>query len=291
MGANRLPLTALRMLEAVGRHSSLARAAEELSVEPSAVSMQMKTLSQYIGAPMLKKSGRGVTLTPVARQLLPVVSDGLRKIEAALHAARESPSSGDFHISVLPSFLILWLIGRLATLNDLCAAHDRRLLISASKANVELSSGEYQACIRLGHANGPGLISKMLMVETLVPVCAPSMVGAVGKLDPGVLPSGLPLLNSRLDSWARWGAAEGQGDAVSTSVMVDDPVAVILSAENGLGLALARGSLAAASIAAGRLCQVGPAIPYRYSYYWNTASRAVSDPLSKEIFEALLASA
>ena len=42
------PLNALRAFEAAGRHLSVARAADELSVTAAAVSHQVKTLENYL---------------------------------------------------------------------------------------------------------------------------------------------------------------------------------------------------------------------------------------------------
>ena len=49
--SNRLPpLTVLRAFEAAARHMSFARAAEELSVTPAALSFQIKSLEAHLGA-------------------------------------------------------------------------------------------------------------------------------------------------------------------------------------------------------------------------------------------------
>ena len=45
------PLSALRAFEAVARHLSFKRAAEELFVTPAAVSQQIKALESYLGGP------------------------------------------------------------------------------------------------------------------------------------------------------------------------------------------------------------------------------------------------
>ncbi|MEL0437260.1 LysR family transcriptional regulator [Phycobacter sp. K97] len=58
-----LPLTALRAFEAAARLGSFAAAAEELGVTPGAVSAQVKSLEDSIGAPLFHRRARAVELT------------------------------------------------------------------------------------------------------------------------------------------------------------------------------------------------------------------------------------
>ena len=51
------PLNALRAFEAVARHSSFARAAEELHVTKAAVAQQVRALEQEIGARLVERNG------------------------------------------------------------------------------------------------------------------------------------------------------------------------------------------------------------------------------------------
>ena len=50
--------------------NSFAKAADRLGRSTSAVSAQLKKLEQQIGTPVLAKSGRGLTLTPMGESLL-----------------------------------------------------------------------------------------------------------------------------------------------------------------------------------------------------------------------------
>ena len=288
---SRLPLNALRVLEAVGRHGSLAAAADELHVEPSAVSMQMKTLADYVGAPLLRRTGRGVALTAVAEQLLPAVTSGLQQIDDALRLARQGPRR-EFQLSVLPSFLLLWLLPRIPELMRVSDALGRRLAVSVSKAPVDLGkgTGEADAAIRLGPGGWPGLHAEKLLDETLVPVCAPDLARRVGRVEPGQTPAGVTLLASRLDPWERWG--EGAGPARDAeSLTIDDAAAVVMSAERGMGVALARGCLVAGALREGRLVQVGAAIPYRYAYHWVSTPTGQADAVGAALADALRATA
>src|SRR4249919_2995561 len=110
----RLPLNALRVFEAVARLRSMTRAAEALDVQPSAVSMQMKNLADFVGLPLVVQSGRRLELTAHGEALLPCVVAGLGQIEEKIAALRRGAREQPFTLSVLPAFLHLWLYPRLA---------------------------------------------------------------------------------------------------------------------------------------------------------------------------------
>ena len=60
----------LRLLCAAARGGSLAAAAEECHVTPSAVTMQMHQLEAVVGLPLIERNGRRLTLTAAGREVL-----------------------------------------------------------------------------------------------------------------------------------------------------------------------------------------------------------------------------
>ena len=64
-----LDLTALRSFVTVADSGGVTRAALQLNLTQSAVSMQLKRLEESVGQPLLDRSGRGVALTPQGEQL------------------------------------------------------------------------------------------------------------------------------------------------------------------------------------------------------------------------------
>ena len=63
-------LRQLRVFASVARHQSFARAADELSLTPPAVSMQVKELEAQVGLPLFDRSRRLVALTTVGEYVL-----------------------------------------------------------------------------------------------------------------------------------------------------------------------------------------------------------------------------
>lgn len=64
-----LDLTALRSFVAVADAGGVTRAATQLNLTQSAVSMQLKRLEETTGQPLIDRSGRGVALTAQGEQL------------------------------------------------------------------------------------------------------------------------------------------------------------------------------------------------------------------------------
>lgn len=75
-------------LQAVLRTGSLAGAAAEVSLTPSAVSMQMKQLEAHFGQPLFDRSGLQVRATPLAREIAEVMRQPMQRLEVLrLHSS------------------------------------------------------------------------------------------------------------------------------------------------------------------------------------------------------------
>lgn len=81
-----LSLHGLLALEAVGRLGSVQGAADELHVTPSGVSHRIASLQRKLGAPLLRRTGRGVTLTEVAQQCVDAMRPALTRLADATAA-------------------------------------------------------------------------------------------------------------------------------------------------------------------------------------------------------------
>lgn len=264
---DRLPLNALRVFEAVATRLSFADAAEALHVTPAAVSMQIRTLEDYLQVPLFRRSGRKVELTPEGEHLLPGIRRGLDELEAALNQLKQDRRGGPLHVSMLASFLQKWLLPRLP---DLRAKHpDVELRIHTAREQVDFSRSDFHAAVRLGAGTYKGLHSEKIMDEWLVAVASPELLERHGSLDAGRSTEGFPLLQGADEPWVHWLDANGGKPAPIRGSVLDDSVSVLTAAEQGLGFALVRWSLAANELLAGRLKLASPkSLPYRWSYYF-----------------------
>lgn len=70
----------LKVFEAVARHSSFTRAAEELFLTQPTVSMQVKQLSKAVGLPLFEQVGKQLYLTTAGQELYATCHDIFEKI-------------------------------------------------------------------------------------------------------------------------------------------------------------------------------------------------------------------
>jgi LysR family transcriptional regulator, low CO2-responsive transcriptional regulator len=81
----------LQVLEAIARHNSFTRAAEELKLTQPTVSQQMKQLTKLIGMPLLEQLGKRLYLTDAGREVLAAsqeISERLNLLESSLSSLK-----------------------------------------------------------------------------------------------------------------------------------------------------------------------------------------------------------
>ena len=64
------PLRAIRAFEAFAQHGTIADAAAELNITPSAISHQLHLLESYIQTPLTTRKGRSLCLTDEGLSLI-----------------------------------------------------------------------------------------------------------------------------------------------------------------------------------------------------------------------------
>lgn len=70
MGQVRITLRQIAVFEAIARIGSVARAADEIGLSPSAASMSLKELETHLGVQLFARSGRRLLLSDQGRQML-----------------------------------------------------------------------------------------------------------------------------------------------------------------------------------------------------------------------------
>ncbi len=255
------PLNALRTFEAVARHASFTRAAEELCVTQTAVSHQVRALEASLGTTLFRRLPRRIELTDEGRAWADALGDAFARIYAANRRLRgRRASRPTLSVSILPSFASRWLVPRLGRF---VSEHpELELRISTSEALVDFAaSPEVDLGIRYGRGDYPSLSVDLLYEDSWVVVCAPSLRGRAGLRTVDDL-GRFPLLrDDDPDAWRIWLDAHGARavDAAGGSLLTDSSM-VVDAAVNGQGVALVRLSLAADELAAGRLVRPFPRV-------------------------------
>jgi len=200
-------IPALLAFEAVARLGSATAAAQELSLTQSAISRQLKTLEEQIGAQLMTREGRTLVLTPAGRDYVVHVRDILMRLGSASVAAGANPLGGALNLAILPAFGMHWLAPRLA---DFAARHPEVTVnLSTRLAPFDFRGDAFDAAIHFGRKDWPGASHMHLMPEKVVAVAAPGRVPIPS--DPAALRE-LPLLHldTRPRAWARWFAGKNK---------------------------------------------------------------------------------
>jgi LysR family glycine cleavage system transcriptional activator len=270
------PLHTLRAFEAIGRLGSFTLAARELHLTHSAVSHQMRALESSLQATLIDRSRREVALTPQGRQFLATVRPLLQQLLDAAEALRQA-GRRRLRINVLPSFAARWLLPRLG---DFFLRHpDIDVEVAATQALVDLPAAGAHLGIRTGQGQWAGVRSELLFEEDLFPVASLAYLREHGiKALPDLARASL--LRDDDHDWDAWLHAAGLAPKPgSFGAVYRDAALVLQAAENGQGVALARGWLALDALRAGRLCRIGElAVPSPSSYYLVTPRDATASP-------------
>jgi LysR family glycine cleavage system transcriptional activator len=255
---DRLPLNALRVFEAVATHLSFTAAGRELGVTTAAVSAQIKSLEADIGVPLFRRHTRAVALTQEGAELLPGVRRGLEELRRAVDRIRRERVGGLLNLSVANEFLQRWLLPRLGEFNRRHPEIEVRF--GPARATLDFGRDDFHAAIVYGSGEWPGLRAEHLLDEWVFPVCSPALLARLGPIDTLADFARYPLLHSRAEPWPHWLRRVG-GDTTRTDTLPqpEDASVTLAAVEQGKGVALARWSLVAADLAAGRL--VRPMMP------------------------------
>lgn len=253
------PLNSVRAFEAAARHMSFSKAADELSVTPSALSYQIRQLEDFLQLPLFKRLNRAVELTPAGEAIAPRLREAFLRMDEAFASIRPQSDERKLVVSTGPAFSAKWLAPRLHGFIELYPDIDFRL-----SANLKLSdfvTDGVDAAVRFGSGDYPGLHIEPMFSEVALPMLAPSVFEAAGGVADEGLFAGVRLLHD--DSiaflptnkgWADWLAAKGyDGVDASRGSRFSHADHAIDAAVDGGGLVLARLSLALRDLSAGRL--------------------------------------
>jgi LysR family glycine cleavage system transcriptional activator len=237
---SRPPLDQIDAFVIAARLGNLTRAAEAMHLTVSALSHRMRLLEQRVGQQLLARGPRGVVLTPQGRRLFDAVAEPIEAIEHALRRL-DARTSNLLTLSLIPSMGTAWLVPRLP--GFLSRHPELGLSLQSSTHVVDFEREPVDAALRLGGGQWPGVTAEFLFDEWITPVASPDFIARHGKPSLAGI-STLPLLGDPGDRWRDWFAAFG-GNAPARYVAVfDDTETLHQAAAQGLGIALARQTLA-----------------------------------------------
>jgi LysR family transcriptional regulator, glycine cleavage system transcriptional activator len=249
------PLNALRAFEAVARHGNVTRAARELGVTQTAASHQIGTLERFLGVDLVTRAPGGVALTQAGRAWADALTDVFERLRDANRRLRRPPGPRLVSVSVMPSFGTRWLVPRLGRF--LAAHPDIDVRISSSERLVDFATEDVDVGVRYGRRPRVGPHAEHLFDDRWVVVCAPGRaVGTVAEL------AQVPLLcDDEPGGWVSWLESAGYQGPLPRWSELSDSATVVDAAVGGVGVALARYSLAADALGAGQVVRPFPDVP------------------------------
>jgi LysR family transcriptional regulator, glycine cleavage system transcriptional activator len=278
------------VFEAVASHLSFAEAAAALNVTPAAVSQQIKTLESYIQVPLFRRSGRHVEITEEGLELLPEVRAGLEKLESAMRHIKQHRRAGPLQITLLSSFLQIWLLPRIRSFRR--KFPDIELRFHTSREIVDFTRSSHHMAIRFGRGVYPNLHSEKLLDDWLVPVASPDLIKQYGRIERGGSLSKYPLLEGDEEPWTQWARVDSDAVWQSRAPSIDDSGGLIAAAEEGLGYVLARWTLVSRALRKGTLKLAGKgALPYSSAYYFVCPTPMLGLPKVAQFREWIFAAA
>lgn len=236
------PLHVLATFEAVARHKSLGKAAEELCVTRSAISHRIKLLEAHFKVPCFVHKSHGFELTAQGAFFLGAVREAL----AALETAYSQIPDGDrkfVRVSVRPAFASNWLVQKIG---DFYRLHDNIDLEIYVSKTTNLRSVGADVAICYGKANEwSGFQSRKLLSGHLFPVCSANYRESVGGLTHPKDLLNAVLLRLPRHPWEPWFKAAGlRCRKPINGPLYSDARLMLNAAVNGQGVALAFSVLA-----------------------------------------------
>jgi DNA-binding transcriptional LysR family regulator len=230
-------LLALQAFEAAIRLGSFKAAATALHLSPSAVSHRIRALERALGERLFARAHRAVRPTRAGTVLAATTGRAFADLLRAA-APAQSTVGRRLRLAVAPPFASAWLLPHLA---PFLAAHPEiELAIETLSRPVDLETEPFDAAIRVGDGNFPGLTALHLMDIGTTPVAAPTLLRDLALGQPADLAAAVLIhVSSYPLAWPLWFDGAGLGGiAARHAIWVDTFGAAWEAAEHGIGVAL-----------------------------------------------------
>ena len=302
------PLNALRVFEAAARHRSFKEAAVELHITQAAVSHQVKSLEEYLGVQLFRRTARGVQLTDAGRACLPKLREGFDALASAVEMIRERGDEAQLVITAPPVFTARWLMPRLADFSKREPKIELRVFASSKMVDagaldstslvgdLDLRTESSAVQIHLGAGQYPGHRADRLFGVSMAAVANPDLVRETGLKAPADLARHTLLHDDAMDivaggnAWRKWLEAAGVASQVDADrgPRFSSNILSLEAASQKLGIALALRPLVDADIASERLCAPFDVEVKPQSAYYLVCPEVIADRAAVAAFRKWL---
>lgn len=170
----RISLRQLAVFEAVARHESVSRGADDVAISQSAASMAIKELEESLGITLFHRQGRKLSINENGRRLQPMARSLLSRAREIERMSSSEELTGMLRIvatETIADYILGPICGRFLKKHP-----GVQIKLEIAKWQSVFDMVESMAC-DLGFAEAPcnrsGLIFEPLMTDELVVFCAP----------------------------------------------------------------------------------------------------------------------
>lgn len=253
MSIRKPPLHLIYAFEAVARHSSFTKAADELNVTRSTISHRIQTLENLLGTILFERTTRKLNLSSTGAAYYLSVKEALHALDG-LSKINSNNQKKTITLSSPPTFANIYLLPRLDSFLKTYPHIDIAIEIVKSQLDYETSKVDFD--IRYGSGIYPGMESRQITTDTIFPVTSPYYAKTLNITTPKDLAQ-CNLLISNLEPWTPWlTKANLDWPEPTQGHRFEDLSLLYHAAQKGWGVVLARESLVKEQITQGSLVQL-----------------------------------
>jgi len=269
------PFASIRAFEAAARHCSFKQAGIELTLTPSAISHQVKSLEDFFGLLLFYRHRSSLELTVDGQKLVKDLTKILDELETATNNVMSSQETSGLTINLFSSLASTWLVARMPSLREKHPEINVRMITATEP--LDFKSSEIDFAIRYWKKSDvekkkkPGFRADLLFDETIIPVCSKEYIensGPVGEAS-DILDRSLIFCDTETEEWQLWcGAVDIVYKEPLQRIVVDSRALAMKAAVDGLGIAMGRTPIHDDYIAKERLIAPVPLeLVTGYAYY------------------------
>lgn len=206
------PLNPLHVFEVASRVGSFTKAAEMLSVSPSAVSRQIAALEFFLDVRLFHRARDGNVLTEAGQEYYRGIAPAFEIITSTTDRIKRAQDSAPLNVRLPATFAVRFLIPRLSEFGEEHPGTNVRIITGFGP--VDFVREDVDISVQVGSGDWPGTESKMLFANWVQPMCNVKLFKdgkPIVRID-DLRGYRLLISNNRRSDWRDWLKAMGRAD-------------------------------------------------------------------------------